>query len=98
MSQLQVTKKDIVDRLDKLPPETLPELQTFINFLQFKAKKSPDASVEHSRREMWQAALQSTFGMWAGRDDIANDGVTYVQEIRRGHRLNDLLEPFDETD
>jgi hypothetical protein len=98
MGQLQATKKDIMDRLDKLPPETLPELQTFITFLQFKAEKLPDAFVKRSRREAWQTALQSTFGIWAGRDDIANDGVTYVQEIRRGHRLNDLLEPLDETD
>ena len=89
MSQLQVTKKDIVDKLDKLPPETLPELQTFITFLQFKAEKSLDASVKRSRREMWQAALQSTFGMWAGRNDIANDSVTYAQEIRRNYRQND---------
>jgi hypothetical protein len=36
-----------------------------------------------ARQEMWQAALASTFGMWAGRDDVAQDGVEYVREQRR---------------
>jgi len=52
-------------------------------------KYAPDISIEHYRQEAWQAALKSTFGMWAGRNDIANDGVTYVQEIRRNYRQND---------
>lgn len=36
------------------------------------------------------AILEETFGMWSDRTDIPNDGVSYVDEIRRGHRLNEL--------
>ena len=39
MSQLLLTKKDIINELETLPPETLPELQAFIAFLRFKSKK-----------------------------------------------------------
>jgi hypothetical protein len=53
---------------------------------------------DQARREQWQAALATTFGMWADRDDIAQDGVEYVREIRHGHRLNDFLEQVDESD
>jgi bifunctional DNA-binding transcriptional regulator/antitoxin component of YhaV-PrlF toxin-antitoxin module len=34
--------------------------------------------------------LEETAGMWADRADIPADGVEYVNEIRRGHRLDDL--------
>lgn len=98
MSLLQVTKKEIKKEVDALPPETLPELQTFIQYLRFKSEHAPDEIVENSGQELWRAALKATFGMWADRDDIAEDSVVYVQHIRRGHRLNDLLEPIDETD
>ncbi len=34
--------------------------------------------------------LERTAGLWQGRLDVSADGVTYVNEIRTGHRLNDL--------
>jgi hypothetical protein len=37
-----------------------------------------------------QAILRETFGMWADRDDIPPDGVTYMDEARRGQRLDDF--------
>ena len=40
MSLLTVTKKEIIEELDALPPETLPELQAFIEFLRFKSEKN----------------------------------------------------------
>jgi len=45
-----------------------------------------------------QAALLETFGMWADRDDIPSDGVTYMDQVRRGHRLNELGLTPDEAD
>jgi bifunctional DNA-binding transcriptional regulator/antitoxin component of YhaV-PrlF toxin-antitoxin module len=40
--------------------------------------------------EQVRAALQETFGMWADRDDIPSNSVEYMDQIRSGHRLNDL--------
>jgi hypothetical protein len=109
-----VTKEKVVKALDELPPEHLSQVNQFIEFLQFRLEQSPGErdpygedrpSVDkasmvdaQARQEMWQAALASTFGMWAGRDDVAQDGVEYVREIRRGHRLNDFLEQVNESD
>jgi hypothetical protein len=81
MSQLTVTKEDIIDKLDVLPPETLPELQTFIEFLRFKSEKGSQQDRDEARREKWQAAIKATFGMWADRHDVEKDGVEGV-EIR----------------
>jgi hypothetical protein len=45
-----------------------------------------------------QAALLETFGMWADRADTPSDGVTYMNQVRRGRRLNELGLTPDETD
>lgn len=37
-----------------------------------------------------QAILMETYGMWADRDDLPADGITYVDEIRQGQRLDNL--------
>lgn len=37
-----------------------------------------------------RAVLQQTAGLWQGRDDIPNDGVKYVNQLRRGRRLRRL--------
>ena len=98
MNQLLITRKEIIDDLNVLPQEVLPELQAFMEFLRFKSEKLPDEIVGYTRQVLWQAALESTFGMWSDRDDMVGDGVAYVQTVRRGHRLNDLLEQVDEVD
>ncbi len=98
MNQLLITRKEIVDELNILPSEVLPELQVFMEFLRYKSERTHNEAVGQTRQEIWQDALEATFGMWADRDDIAGDGVTYVQTVRRGHRLNDLLEQVDEAD
>jgi len=98
MTQLQTTKTQIINELNDLPPEALPELRDFMPFLRFKSTRNNRESGPHSRRETWQTALQATFGLWADRDDIPKDGVLYTQNIRRGHRLDDLMEPPYETD
>ncbi len=39
--------------------------------------------------EQIQEILQASFGMWQDRTDISDDSIEYVDEIRRGHRLNE---------
>ncbi len=44
--------------------------------------------------EQIRALLLETFGMWADRADIPDDSIQYMDELRRGRRLNDLgIEP-----
>ena len=40
--------------------------------------------------EQIRALLLETFGMWADRTDLPADGVEYMDEFRRGQRLNAL--------
>jgi bifunctional DNA-binding transcriptional regulator/antitoxin component of YhaV-PrlF toxin-antitoxin module len=35
------------------------------------------------------AVLRESFGMWANRRDLPADGVAYVDDIRRGQRLDE---------
>lgn len=44
-----------------------------------------------------RALLMETFGMWADRTDQPADSLDYVDDLRRGQRLNDLEFPADET-
>lgn len=45
-----------------------------------------------------RAVLMETFGMWADRDDLPADGVEFVNDFRRGQRLNELGITNVETD
>ncbi len=98
MNQLHITRKKIIAELNALPPELLLELQTFMEYLRFKTEKIYGEGGEQIQQALWQTALEETFGMWADRDDLAGDGVAYVQNIRRGQRLDDLLEQVNEAD
>ena len=49
--------------------------------------------IEHVR-----ALLMETFGMWADRTDLPAESIDYVDEIRRGQRLDEMGELPDETD
>jgi len=40
--------------------------------------------------EQIRALLMETFGMWADRTDMPTDGVEYMDEVRRGQRLDTL--------
>ncbi len=40
--------------------------------------------------EQVRAVLKETFGMWADRTDVPADGVDYMDQIRRGQRLDEL--------
>ena len=98
MNQTSGIKKEIIHELNALPTDVLPELQEFMAFLRFRSGAMSDETPSRSRQKMWQSALEATFGLWSDRGDMAGDGVAYVQSIRRGHRLNDLLEQIDEAD
>lgn len=41
--------------------------------------------------------LQECFGMWADRTDLPADSVDYVNDIRRGQRLDEFGIGLDET-
>jgi virulence-associated protein VagC len=47
--------------------------------------------------EQIRAILMESFGMWADRTDLPQDSIEYVDDIRRGERLNQLGLPSDET-
>lgn len=40
--------------------------------------------------EQIRVRLQETFGMWLDRTDVPADGVDYMDEIRRGTRLDEV--------
>jgi hypothetical protein len=37
-----------------------------------------------------RAILMETFGMWTDRDDVPDNGIEYMDEIRRGQRLDEF--------
>jgi hypothetical protein len=93
MATEMVTKDDVIRSLDGLPVESLTEVRRFVEFVRFKVKPRRVAlSAEQIR-----ARLMETFGMWADRTDLPADSIDYVDEIRRGHRLDDLGLRHDET-
>jgi len=47
--------------------------------------------------EQIRAQLLETFGMWADRDDLPADGIDYMDEIRRGQRLNGTQHRLNEA-
>lgn len=47
--------------------------------------------------EQIRARLMETFGMWANRADLPSDSIAYMDELRRGNRLEQLGLRADET-
>ena len=47
--------------------------------------------------EQIRAQLLETFGMWADRDDHPVESVDYVNDIRRGKRLDNAQRRMNET-
>ncbi|MBN1887860.1 MAG: hypothetical protein JW850_07705 [Thermoflexales bacterium] len=92
MATQVVTKDEILRSLNDLPVSSWGEVYHFIEFLRSKAQRRPTASAEQI-----QAVLMETFGMWADRTDIPADSIEYVNQIRRGYRLEELG-LFNETD
>ena len=48
--------------------------------------------------EQIRALLMETFGMWADRTDLPADSINYVDDIRRGRRLDEMDLRSDEAD
>jgi bifunctional DNA-binding transcriptional regulator/antitoxin component of YhaV-PrlF toxin-antitoxin module len=46
--------------------------------------------------KVW-ALLLETFGMWSNQSNLTGDSITYMDEIRRGRRLNEMDLPSNET-
>ena len=44
MSTQTITKRDVLQTLEELPGESLPEVWQFLNYLKFKAATSPPES------------------------------------------------------
>ena len=83
----QVNKEFLLQQLEKLPPDGLAEVAQFVEFLQFRQQKP----VQKAAR-----SKHTAFGMWADRTDQSADSLDYVDDLRRGQRLDDLESP-DET-
>jgi hypothetical protein len=47
--------------------------------------------------EQIRARLMETFGMWANRADLPGDSIAFMDELRRGKRLEQLGLRADET-
>lgn len=43
MSTVPPSRGQLIEAVNKLPPEALPELASFLSYLQFKAESSPQA-------------------------------------------------------
>ena len=93
MATEMVTKDDVIRSLDGLPAESLAEVRKFVEFLQFKTQPRPLTLSTEQIHER----LMASFGMWADRTDLPADSIDYVDDIRRGHRLDDLGLRHDET-
>ena len=48
--------------------------------------------------EQVRTLLMETFGMWTDRTDLPTDSVEYVNEIRRGRRLDEMGAQSDDAD
>ena len=48
--------------------------------------------------EQVRALLMETFGMWADRTDVPADSLDYVDDIRRGRRLDEIDLRSNEAD
>ena len=64
---ISITKEDIIDEIDQLPPESLSELQTFIEFLRFKSKKESPKPIQLG-------------GLWKNLTPVTEEDIA---EVRR---------------
>lgn len=48
--------------------------------------------------EQIRAQLTQTFGMWSDRTDLPSEALEYVDEQRRGDRLDLIASQMDEAD
>jgi hypothetical protein len=70
-----VTSDTLVEKLKALPPESLAEVERFIEFLEFKTQ-SPVGSPSQS------GTKHPAFGLWADRPET-QDTVAFTSTLRR---------------
>jgi hypothetical protein len=70
-----VSSDTLVEKLKALPPESLAEVERFIEFLQFKTQ-SPVSSPSES------GVRHPAFGLWADRPET-QESVTFTSMLRR---------------
>ena len=67
MTLLLDAKKEIMKEIETLPPETLPELQAFMEFLRFKAERG-------------EKRLIKLGGLWEGLPPVDEDDIAQVRQ------------------
>ena len=71
-----MTKKELIKRIQELPPEAQREAADFVDFLSKKYLQKDDSSSKKS-------ILDSSFrGMWKGRKDM-EDSTKWVRNVRK---------------
>lgn len=71
-----MAKKELIKRIQELPPEAQREAADFVDFLSKKYLQKDDSSSKKS-------ILDSSFrGMWKGRKDM-EDSTKWVRNIRK---------------
>jgi len=80
------TERAILEKLRELPPERLAEVEEFVDHLRSREQersKSADGSAPHDDDQ----TTMDAFGMWAGRDDMA-EVQAYLRKLRAPRHPN----------
>lgn len=83
---MMVSKVDELFRI-LLPPEARAGVQVGEEYVVLPGDNGRLLLLPVSQMEQ---ILTRTAGMWQGRDDLPDDGVAYVNQMRSGGRLADL--------
>ena len=78
MSDRVITKEEVVRKLDQLMPESLAEVDQFIEFLQYRMSLTATLASPVTSQTGHPA-----FGLWADRQDIV-DTAQYANILRQG--------------
>jgi hypothetical protein len=77
MTDRVVTKEEVVRKLDQLLPESLAEVDQFIEFLRYRISITATAELSVPGTNSHPA-----FGIWADRQDIV-DSAQYARALRQ---------------
>jgi len=77
------TRQQLVEAIDKLPSDSLPELAGFIEYLRFKARSSHRATTKKVRKKSGSEFLMAIAGIGASdEDDISErDEEVLAKEV-----------------
>jgi hypothetical protein len=71
-------QNEIINEIEKLPPEAQQQVKDYILFLQSRYKTSPPLNREKTRK----LADEPFIGIWKDREDM-KDSRTWVRNIRK---------------